>query len=395
MLSQISILFLILVLSNGEPVFVMDIVRHGIHTAGSNMSEIPDITWTMYDELTPSGNRQQYLLGRLRRYQYIEKNHLLTEKFDPKSVYVRASNFRRNYMSAQAYLLGLYPYGLENFNENQRKIEEQLIVPRIPLNVSKELIHILNGQVIPRNIPIFPIVSLDKSIEETLRVYRCPMYEYTIGNYFRSDKYKNLFKKYNELWIKITNIYPKLDENFLSKDDKAIKVTDFFLSAEGAGKRPLKFTDDMIKGLKEFWSKALEEQLTVNHILLNITVNKWTEDITHYMDDVIAGNTILKYVLHSTHSRGTLAMLLALQRFNNSIINTGDDFTANVLFELNKEDGNKYNVKVYYNGDEIISEEYNSFKTKLLKVGELKSGRYSACVAPSNYVKEEFPEIWD
>jgi len=378
----------------GEVIFVVDAVRHGIHTGRTNLSQIPDITWPIYDELTAGGIRQQYLLGRLRRKQYIEIQQFLNENFDPKAIEAKVSNFRRNLMSAQSYLLGLYPYGVENLNENQRKVESNLLLPKIPLKVSKDLIDLLKEKPVPGNIPVFPLTVLDRSVENILRIYNCPLFEYTIGGYFESNDYSTLFKKYNPLWEMLRSAYPFLTTDYLMNSDNAAQVTDFFLSAEGMGIRPSKFTEETINLLKNFWGEILEAQMMYNPILVTISIYEWTKEIIEYMDRKINGKEDLKYVLYSSHSRGVFSLLAGVKKFNNTIKFETDDFSSNILFELTKENSTLF-VAVYYNGELIHKEKYEDFKKKFLDAGELGMSREEACRAPKGFIQGTVTEYWD
>jgi len=128
---------------------VIDVIRHGARGPGTNNPLFPEIQWKFPSELTPLGERQHYLLGRLRRKQYIEENKLLPEIFDPSLVYFRSSDVRRTIMSAQAYILGLYPYGLSELNPKQISDKMDLLLPPIKLTISKEISNLLNSKATP------------------------------------------------------------------------------------------------------------------------------------------------------------------------------------------------------------------------------------------------------
>jgi acid phosphatase len=60
-------------------------------------------------ELTPEGMFQEYQLGKLKAEQYKVRNHLLPDSYDRNSMMVRSTDFDRTLMSAESFLLGLYP----------------------------------------------------------------------------------------------------------------------------------------------------------------------------------------------------------------------------------------------------------------------------------------------
>eukprot|EP00826_Nyctotherus_ovalis_P024665 TRINITY_DN1903_c0_g1_i24.p1 TRINITY_DN1903_c0_g1~~TRINITY_DN1903_c0_g1_i24.p1 ORF type:complete len:393 (-),score=73.03 TRINITY_DN1903_c0_g1_i24:129-1307(-) len=381
-----SILLFLLPFLSAKPIFVIDAVRHGIHTGCSNLSQVPDITWPLYDELSAGGIRQLYLLGRLRRRQYMEKQQLLPENFDARVVHARASNFRRNFMSAQSYLLGLYPYGIEDFNANQQNVEKTLLVPRIPLQISNELISYLRHKPVPNNIPVFPLEVLDPSIETVVRIHNCPIFGHAIQSYHKSSNYSALIASYASLWETIQDAYPLLTKEYLATGDNAIQIANFFLSAEGMGIRPDKFTDQTVSQFKGFWGKALEGEMTYNPMLVTISITQWTKDIVEYMDRALKKEDELKYVFYSTHSRGVFSLLMGIKKFNSTVKFEKDEFATNILFELNEEQ-NEHFVVVYYNGEVVHKEKYKEFREKFLAAGDLKMSRGDACRAPNGYVE--------
>lgn len=384
---ELWLVLLILGLSSAEPIFVADCVRHGIHTGRTNLSQVPNITWYMYDELVPSGIRQQHLLGRLRRETYLGPGKLLSEEFDPKVIQVKISNFRRNFMSAQSYLLGLYSYGLEKLNEQQRNLESSLLLPNMHMKVSLGIVKELDGEVAPHSIPIFPMRCLNKSAELFLRIYECPMYDYGIDSYYFSDLYKDLRdKNYSSLWEDIRKVFPLVTDEYIKKFDNAVQLTDFFLSAENGGRRPEQFNDSLIVQLKDFWAATLQGEITYKPILIKISLYKWVEDIFTHMDEVLAKKTELKYVLYSSHSRGIGAFAFGLRQLNDSIKYSRDDFATNMLFQLDEE-GTQHNVLVYYNGELVHKQEYGSFKKSFMEVASLGMTREEACKAPDNYTR--------
>lgn len=60
-------------------------------------------------QLTSQGFAQLTALGRAARAKYVDRLALLPEFLDASKIYVRASDFERTKLSAQALLLGLYP----------------------------------------------------------------------------------------------------------------------------------------------------------------------------------------------------------------------------------------------------------------------------------------------
>jgi hypothetical protein len=95
-------------------VFAADLIRHGDRTPVSNIPNAP-YTWPLEPgELTPLGMQQEFQLGQTFRKRYVADSHLLPERYDSPTLYVRSTDFNRTLMSAQCVLLGLYPITAAN-----------------------------------------------------------------------------------------------------------------------------------------------------------------------------------------------------------------------------------------------------------------------------------------
>ena len=97
--------------AQGKLVFAIDVVRHGDRTpliASPGMGKI----WPQgVGQLTPTGMRQEYDLGKILRQRYVSEYQLLPKHYDTNSMSVRSSSIARTMMSAQSILFGLYPLG--------------------------------------------------------------------------------------------------------------------------------------------------------------------------------------------------------------------------------------------------------------------------------------------
>ena len=88
---------------------MLEITRHGSR-APQNLEKCFGDKWPEGpSQLTPSGERQHYLLGQYMRNRYIVKNKFLSETYDPKEIFVYSSDLSRTIMSASAHMTGIYP----------------------------------------------------------------------------------------------------------------------------------------------------------------------------------------------------------------------------------------------------------------------------------------------
>ena len=92
-------------------IFAVDIIRHGDRT---HIFQLPSSGYEAPEgpgQLTAEGMRQVYELGAQLRTFYIQQQSLLPERYFPASIYVQSTDTDRTLMSAQAFLMGLYPLG--------------------------------------------------------------------------------------------------------------------------------------------------------------------------------------------------------------------------------------------------------------------------------------------
>ena len=95
--------------AQGKLVFAIDIVRHGDRTPLIASPEMKKIWPQGVGQLTPTGMRQEYDLGKILRQRYVNEYHLLPKHYDTNAMSVRSSGIARTMMSAQSILFGLYP----------------------------------------------------------------------------------------------------------------------------------------------------------------------------------------------------------------------------------------------------------------------------------------------
>lgn len=121
------------VFAQGKLIFAIDIVRHGDRTPLIASHEM-EKNWPQgVGQLTPTGMRQEYELGKILRQRYINKYHLLPQQYDINTMTVRSSGIPRTMMSAQSILFGLYPLGTGPSLDESTKALPQGLQP-IPIN---------------------------------------------------------------------------------------------------------------------------------------------------------------------------------------------------------------------------------------------------------------------
>ncbi len=375
------VLFALEAASGAQVKLAIDMIRHGARAPSYNYSFFPNITWPLSEELTPVGERQQCLLGHLRRLQYVENSGLLPQRYDPTSIYVRSTDVRRTLMSAQAYLIGLYPTGLTPLNQNQMRHVYDLLKPPIDLEISDDIIDELKENAMPFGLPIIPIQSVNYSSEALLLSADCPFVDYMIVKYFDSQKYRDLIENtYKNTWLEIIAAYPEITMNYLLTKNRAYLLADFIICAAKDGRKPYKIPDSTVGNLRRFVGDAQVGIFTMDPLMNKIGLEMFTDEVLTFMNRSVSGSGKLKYVLYSAHDISQVVLLLGLQKMNQSItIKEAPDFAANVLFELTAGDDKQHYVTIYYNGNVIYSATFENFAEQFKKLGEIGKPREEAC----------------
>ena len=347
--------------------FVADVVHYGVSTPERNMTFFPDVTFETFEEITSGGLRQMYLLGRLRRAQYINNvPQFLPLEYQPEKLYARSTNMRKTLMSAQAYLIGLYPNGLAEFSDNQTAHVTDILSPPIEMYVGWDIVKRLGKVAVPKNMPIIPVHSVKGAAERMLAVGDCDFYFDTMAAFYGSPAYKTIRENFSGLWSAIKTAYPKITEVFLANRSNSVKLAEYLVSAESVGKRPSNLTKEIMTNLKSFLGATRKAQLSSNPLLVKIAASELSTEILLRMNHTLDGKLAPNYVMYTAHSHSIVGLLLALQNVNTSISFDFAGFASNVLFEISVNPELGAYVTIYYNGDAIHSEPYDNFKEKLM-----------------------------
>lgn len=92
-------------------IFAIDVIRHGDRTPIQLIPKAPYLWPEGLGELTALGMKQEFDLGQEHRQLYINQTNLLPAHYKADSIYVCSTDVNRTLMSAESFLLGLYPLG--------------------------------------------------------------------------------------------------------------------------------------------------------------------------------------------------------------------------------------------------------------------------------------------
>ncbi len=387
-LLPLLLLLLSLAAASAAPLLVMDFIRHGARSPINKLPFFKNITWKEPGQLTPVGERQHYLLGRLRREQYIEGKigKLLPETYDAAKIYVRTTNFNRTMTSAQSYLLGLYPFGLQALNELQISHRKDLLAPPVNLSIGLDLVDQLMEKPMPNSIPMHALHKVEDVAENLLLPNEC-QYIARATQQYGQKRYDTNIEKFASLWQALMAAYPSITMEYIKAGRNAVTLTDFLCCADAEGMRPYWITDAMIDGCKKFLSQYMKDDLSPNSQVIKIMVSGIVKEVLDAMNRTIEGRTTVKYALYGAHDSTLTIILLGLHEMNNTIAWTKLPFAGNVLFQM--DDGADHPVSVLYNGQLIHSEPYQTFKKKFALVGDLGMTREAACSLPLTMLRRQ------
>lgn len=210
--------------------------------------------WDSTSTLTPSGYRQEFLLGVHDRSKYRE---LLNTKYTSEEVYVRAYNSNSTLMSVNAYLQGLYPNNGPNLYPNQRVSA----MPPVRTNSFGEFNRDTFGaQALPRNVQVVPVTTFD--LEDRQYVFldfnECGKIHSRIKSNSKSDKVKTWLKNFKELYgSRLLKILQISDDDAFTDYKYVSLLLSTFLRDYREGKVLKKFNDAGIN-LQTFNQTATE-----------------------------------------------------------------------------------------------------------------------------------------
>lgn len=372
-----------------KPIFVLEFIRHGARSPLRQDQFFPYTNWKAYGELTAAGERQHYLLGRLRRSQYIEKEGLLPEDYDSSLIYARSSDVRRTMMSLQSYLFGLYPSGLNKLNQNQLDQSKAYLKPRIELTINKDIINQLGNSPNLYSIPIHPYEIVKSANDHMLLFSDCPFYRETMNKYMK-DKYSEVFNKYNPIWKSLTGAYNNITMDKLKGGTTGLSLCDFLLCADSDGVRPGRVTDEVITECGKIIGEVQRDRVAYNKRCIQASTKPFAIEIINWMEKVINKTTKVKYVIYGAHDVTLSRLLVGLRAVNSTIAwDSMPPFAANILFELSDNGDNAKELKVFFDGDLILKDNYKNFKSKFETAGDVKVTYKEACKATTEFEPNE------
>ena len=377
---------------------VIALVRHGARTPIKPIPELAKrIAWPVtLEDLTPIGQRQLYLLGRMLRKKYIEDEKFLPAVYNASLVQVRSTQFRRTIMSDQSLVTGLYTGGLEKLTPEQLS-QEQIWVPPINLTFSSLVKTSLKDSALPFDMHAFPILNYALNSERLLFFSSCPKYSFVRGSYYKTDKFSEVYKQYNETFQEVCNLIGVNCVNVKGSD--TFFYVDNIVSAEFHDKLPeLSPQKDLVYEMLRFYTDLMLGELVMDPVMNTICTNGMSIEFPKYFENAINGQGP-KINLFETHDSSILGWLNAFGIPRKGIYEV-IPYASNIIFELRKDANGEYYVNMIYN-DKILMGHVpmKEFVEKIKALGKLEVKWDEWCKIPetqdsSTGISEHNWSIW-
>ncbi|KTD79384.1 histidine phosphatase family protein [Legionella waltersii] len=304
-------------------VFAVDIIRHGDRTPILHLPKV-DYQWKEGPgQLTAEGMQQEFQLGSELRKKYVDATHLLPEHYEYGTIYVRSTDYERTLMSAQSFLMGLYPLGTGPKTTDSSS-------PALPKGFQP--------------IPIFsaPSKSDEVIVQTVSREDRAKlMTEYVFSLPEWQQKNNELKSKY-PLWSKQTGI------EIENLDDLQMVGDTLYIHQLHKAPMPEEMSVSDIETIisNSKWAFMAEERPKE---VARAYSSKIMANIANYLKKGSKNTSKLKYVLLSGHDT-TIAGVMS---FMGTPLENAPHYASNLNFSLYESGANNYLVKLTYNGKPV------------------------------------------
>ena len=291
-------------------IFAVDLIRHGDRTSICEIPNSPYFSKEHLGELTQTGINQERQLGSELREQYVYRYHLLPKNYSEPTLYVRSTYAKRTILSAEAFLLGLYPM-------NSRSVKNQQI-PIHSVAASDD-----NLLLVKPNKNVFSMIHLylakRKAWHEEKKALKDQLAYWSKQTGLALNSAQQLDCLGDNLYIRQLHKVP-LPQGINNQDaEKIISVTNAVMINE------LK-----LKEVNQPMGKA------------------FLRTVSDYLTQATQKKTSLKYVLFSGHDMSIMSVMNILK----SPLDEIPDYASHLNFLLLEED-NAYFVKINYNNKSV------------------------------------------
>ena len=312
----------------GKLIFAVDLIRHGDRNPIATIPKAPHTWLGGLGQLTATGMRQEYLLGKKLRARYIDQTKLLPKSYEPGTIYARASDRDRTFMSAESCLMGLYPPGCG---------------PCVSSNF------LMKQAALPCYIQPIPIHMVARN-QDTLMVpdnnVNCDFDQLVETNVRSTPAWKQKeaeLKPHFKAWSDATGLtITRFKQIGFLGDTLYIDQIKHIPFPQGISKKDA----EMIMEAEQWAAVAVYKNPTVG----KATGGMLLREIAHYLKEASQGKTPLKYVLYAAHDSTIMSLLSAM----GAPLNAFPPYASDLNISLFSQGNQHYYVQVTLN-DKTIS----------------------------------------
>ncbi len=302
-------------------IFAIDLIRHGDRTPTSPIPKV-NYEWKQgLGQLTPTGMRQEFELGKAFRERYIEKNHLLPRHYQHGTMYVRSTDYERTLMSAQSLLMGMYPPGTGPDSRGETALPyayQPIPIHSAPTNLDNIILHHIDGK--------------ERAILMQKYVYSTPEWQ----------KKENALRPYFPRWSEATGF------DIRTLDDLEVVGDALHIHQIHHIPMPTGLSDEDIALIREAGNFAFMAEEKPKEVAAAYS-RQVISNIAGFLQKGSMQDSSLKYVLLSAHD-STIASALGVL---SAPLDVAPPYASDLNFSLYESGASHYLVKVSYNGEPV------------------------------------------
>ncbi|CDW85891.1 histidine acid phosphatase family protein [Stylonychia lemnae] len=340
--------------------FVYELVRHGArastHSEDLSIFEVPK------GQLTRSGMRQRYLIGKYNRQKYIEKEQLIDGTYNPSQIYLQTTSVTRAQQSSYAEMMGLFP-PLQNSQLNEQIPSKAM--PKLKLHNKGNLQEtVLKSQI--DNYQFIPAFTYaEANVNDDLYFTGCPwVYAYKTDAAKKPETYNGVIDEVLDVLrnpIGKANNYTQDQIDKINFNDITLEQDKWFTTDFQGVKQWYQYTPVELEYLKHF--QVIHLTLPVGQqgrqLLMTKQLSKPIQSMKNRIQEILSGNQskdTLRYIVYSGHDDTISNLLVFLNPVN--FYFEAVPYCSQVYFELyydedcvsTKKDNSCFTLQMFYNG---------------------------------------------
>lgn len=360
-----------IIYNNCKLIYVVELNRHGARTSTNYPNGILNKFFGIEDKLTPNGLIQEQKLGKIIRDKYINELKFLSKNYKESEFEIFSTEYQRTIFSAEGFLSGLYPGYITKIIYKSKELKN------IINNDSAPIIEGYFNNDFPKEITLN---VLDGNKDKMFHANKCKFKNVLLEDYFKNNKEiynisneeieRNLDEITKFLDVKIKD---EFDPHY--KLDQILKI--FFVYSYHFGKDFNSLSKEAKNLIKKTKINNWYSDLFYNEKLVKIEGSSFLNNLLKIFNKAIKNQKFLKtddnkkFTVFSAHDVNIILCMSNLldKDYIKELINKSleDDeifnfliptFASNLIFELHKDNNNKYYVKIYLNG-KIIDKKLN------------------------------------